>query len=317
MNEYYCKLRIFTLTSIAFLSLFLLFSRAASASDSGAEGNDAFSKLVGSLKEAASDYAEADRDIYNLLLIGVDRRDKSWNGNSDAMILISVNRGTKKVTMMSFMRDLYAEIEGHGTGKLNSACAIGGPELLVSTLKSNYDVDIDNYACTDFASMSELIDELGGVEIEVTDAEAEYANGLIWDMAGLIGVDPEPHYFSGAGYYNCDGLQTVAYARIRFVGNNDYQRTQRQRDIIEQLVRKASSMDAAELTVFMSKAFDLVNHDLSNAEILALAARLQEILSYEIVESRVPYDGMYHSQNEILVPEQPGTNERIQEELNS
>ena len=292
----------------------LILSQQVPAYASESSENAGFSVILDSLKEAAQDLAEAAGDVYNILLIGVDRRDSSWNGNSDTMMLVSVNRSSKKVTIMSFMRDLYADIEGYGVRKLNAACAVGGPSLLVSTLKSNYGIDINNYACADFNTMIDLVDALGGVEITLSDAEAESANGSIREMANLRGEDPDSHYLSG-GTHNCDGLQTVAYARIRHIGNNDYERTERQREVISQLVRKISSYSAEDLASFMNTALSIIRNDLTNTDILSLAAWAPEILTYERTESRIPYDGLYYSQDEILVPTQPDTNNRIHEEL--
>ena len=166
----------------------------------------------------------SNKDVYNLLLVGVDRRDTSWSGNSDSMILMSVNKKQKTIHMISFMRDLYADIEGYGTRKLNAACAIGGCPLLVRTIEANYKVNIDNYAAVDFASMIQIVDMVGGVTIDVTDEEIEVANGYISDMANTMGVDPSPHYFTSAGTVNADGFQAVGFSRIRYVGNSDYQR---------------------------------------------------------------------------------------------
>ena len=292
-------------------------TRGAYASESadGAGGENPLESLLESVKDAISDNTADEDGIYNLLLIGVDRRDASWNGNSDSMILISVNHNMRRITMMSFMRDLGAEIEGNGLNKLNSAYAVGGADLLVSTLKTNYGVEIDNYACADFRSMIGTVDSMGGIEITLSDEEAELANGLILDMAGIVGDDPEPHLFPGGGTYVCDGYQTVGYARIRFVGNNDYERTERQRSVLTSAAKKLSSMSGEELVSFAMSAFTLIRHDFSAASIAALAAKVPEMIQYDFVQSRVPYDGLYTGQGEMLIPVQPDTNRRIAEEL--
>lgn len=104
-------------------------------------------------------------NVYNILLIGVDRRDKTWYGNSDSMILLSVNKDTKQIHMTSFMRDLYANIPDVGVKKLNAACAYGGGPLVVRTIEDNYKLPIDNYASVDFDSMIDIIDAVGGIEL--------------------------------------------------------------------------------------------------------------------------------------------------------
>ena len=124
--------------------------------------------------DASSDYQNAD-GIYNLLLIGVDRRDDSWYGNSDTMVLVSFNDNKKQICLTSFLRDLVADIPQVGIRKLNAACAYGGPKLLTATMRDNYAVDIDNYAMVDFDSAESVIDALGGVDVKLSAEEAAYA----------------------------------------------------------------------------------------------------------------------------------------------
>lgn len=118
-------------------------------------------------------------NVYNILLIGVDRRDKTWYGNSDSMILLSVNKDTKQIHMTSFMRDLYANIPDVGVKKLNAACAYGGGPLVVRTIEDNYKLPIDNYASVDFDSMIDIIDAVGGIELSPSDDEVRVANNYI------------------------------------------------------------------------------------------------------------------------------------------
>ena len=257
------------------------------------------------------------KNMDNILLVGLDRRDKSWAGNSDAMILLSINHKQKKIHMISFMRDLYADIPDHGVHKLNSACAYGGCPLLVTTIEQNYKVNIDNYISVDFDGLISIIDSMGGVQLDVSDAEAEWANGYILDMANTRGEDPTPHYFNGGGTYLCDGYQATAYSRIRHIGNSDYERTERQRFVLSQIMSRVKSMNAQELNAFIRGALPYITHNIDSLSMISLMAQLPSYRDFELVQSRVPYDGLYSTQNEILVPVQPDTNNRIQEELNS
>ncbi len=303
---------------LAVILLTAVFLLAASVSVSAEE--DGFGELkdriLGLVREAADTYSPGDGDdVFNILLVGVDRRDTSWNGNSDSMILFSVNGATKKVTMMSFMRDLQADLEGYGARKLNAACAVGGPSMLVKTLESNFGVKVDNYVCVDFFTMIDLVDAVGGFELEISDEEAELANGLMIDMAGLRGESADEHLFPGGGYYTFDGYRAVSYSRIRFVGNNDYERTERQRKVLKKLLSRVKEMGAEDVVRFAAKAVTIVNTDIDAVSALPLAARVPDIIGYTFVESRVPFDGMYHGENEMLVPDQPATNDRIAQEL--
>lgn len=254
-------------------------------------------------------------DIYNLLLIGVDRRDTSWNGNSDSMILMSVNRKAKTVHMTSFMRDLYADIPGVGVRKLNNAYAVGGGPLLIETIEKNYQVDINNYAAVDFVGMAKIIDILGGVTLTVTDEEAELADGLVRDMCSLQGLAPEGHLFGGSGTYEADGLMAVGYSRIRFTGNSDYERTERQRTVITQLVSRVKDKSAAEISGLATQILPLVTHNIDSPTMLSLIMQVPSMTGYELSQSRVPYDDLYTVRGEILVPDMQQTIEKLHEDI--
>ncbi len=255
------------------------------------------------------------KNMDNILLVGLDRRDKSWAGNSDAMILLSINHKQKKIHMISFMRDLYADIPDHGVHKLNSACAYGGCPLLVTTIEQNYKVNIDNYISVDFDGLISIIDSMGGVQLDVSDAEAEWANGYILDMANTRGEDPTPHYFNGGGTYLCDGYQATAYSRIRHIGNSDYERTERQRTVITKLGDKVKQMNASELNDLMLAVLPQVTHNIDTGKMLTLLSQVPSMVNYEIDQDRVPYDGLYTTQGELLVPDMEATIARVQETI--
>lgn len=258
---------------------------------------------------------ELAKGTYNLLLIGVDIRDVQWHGNSDSMILITVNHDVKKVFMTSFMRDLYANIEGYGVYKLNAAHAIGGGPLLVQTIKSNYGVAIDNYARVDFSSLTRIIDIVGGVDIDVSADEAAVANNYIKEMCKLQGKDYEANEIMGSGMMRLSGIQAVAYCRIRYVGHSDFERTSRQREVLTALINKAKSLGLSELNTLVNEVLPLVTHNVEQKTVLSLISQLPSLLSYEFVSNRVPYDGLYTIQNEILIPNMAETVKRLQETL--
>ena len=256
-----------------------------------------------------------DENVYNLLLIGVDRRDKTWYGNSDSMILMSINKDTKKVHMTSFMRDLYANIPGVGVKKLNAACAYGGGPLVVKTIQDNYKIPIDNYASVDFDAMIDIVDLVGGVEIDISSEEMRVANGYINEMCGLAGVDASSHQLTQSGPQLMDGYQAVAYARIRYVGNADYQRTERRREVLEKIMKKCSGLGVTELNDLANAVLPEVTHNIDQSTLLSLIGQLPTILSYEVVQSRVPYDGMFSSKGEMLVPDFTATIQKLQTDI--
>ncbi len=264
---------------------------------------------------AGEEKLPANKDIYNLLLIGVDRRDASWNGNSDSMILMTLNNKTKKIRMTSLMRDLYADIPGIGVRKLNNAYAVGGGPLLLETIEKNYRVNIDNYAAVDFVSMSKIIDILGGVTITVNDEEARLADGLVQDMCNLQNISAEGHLFGSAGTYEADGLMTVGYSRIRFTGNSDYERTERQRTVITQLMDKVKSKSFTELNALATQILPLVTHNIPSGTVFSILMQAPSIMGYSLEQSRVPYDDLYTVRGEILVPEMAETIAKLHEEI--
>ncbi|MCD7814920.1 MAG: LCP family protein [Lachnospiraceae bacterium] len=249
-----------------------------------------------------------DDGIYSILLIGSDRRDDSWNGNSDVMIVVTVNSNTKKIIMTSYMRDLYADIPGYGVHKLNYAYAAGGADKLIETLEDNYEIEIDNYAAVDFDGMAEIIDLIGGVDIEVTDDEVSVLNNY-------LSTEDKEYALEGGGSYHLNGAQAVAYMRIRYVGNADYQRTQRQRDVLTEIFAQAQEMSAAQLTELAQEVLELVDHDISALDMISLLGSLSGLTEYELVENRIPYDGLFTSQNEMLVPDFAATIEKLHEVL--
>lgn len=250
----------------------------------------------------------SDDDIYNVLLIGVDRRDRSWNGNSDAMMLVSINKEKNKVSVISLMRDTYVDIPGVGYKKLNAAYAYGAGPLLCETVSDTYKIDIDRYAAVDFFNLIDIIDLIGGVSLEISAKEAEVANGYILDMCNLMGTDGWEHQIpEGGGFVRCDGVQAVAFARNRFVGNSDFERTERQRYVLTQLMAEVKQLSLAQMTEKMQGLMQFVTTNIPETEIWSMLAEVPEILEYEFEMTRVPYDNKYSiiyvNGQDMLVPD--------------
>lgn len=258
---------------------------------------------------------EEAKGTYNLLLLGVDRREDDWYGNSDSIILVTVNHDQKKIFLTSFMRDLYAEIPDYGVMKLNVAHAIGGGPLITETLEHTYGVVIDNYARVDFNSMTGIIDALGGVDIKMSDEEAESANKSIKEMCKLQGKKYKKNKLKSGGQLHLNGIQAVAYSRIRKVGNSDYERTERQRKVLTEMIKNAKELKFREISRLLNEILPLITHNVDQMTVVGLLAQLPEMMEYEIVTDRVPYDGMYHSEGELLVPDLAETVEKLQETL--
>lgn len=216
----------------------------------------------------------------NFLLVGRDWHGEGENGRSDTMILCSVDTGAKTVTMISFLRDIYLPIPGYGSNRLNAAYSWGGTELLKETLKENFDVEVDVSLEIDFDGFEALIDYLGGVDVELTDREANYLNnGHGWQLT--------------AGTNHLDGAQALAYSRIRYL-DSDFVRTQRQQNVLTALLQSFRSASVQEMLGAVDAFLDLSTSDHTDEELLGYALELYSILSEcEVISGRIPADGTY------------------------
>jgi len=239
------------------------------------------------------------KHIYQILLIGVDRRDTSWNGNSDAMILATVNYDSQTVTLTSFMRDLGVSVPGYGVRKMNFAFAIGGAPVLLDTMALNFGITPNNYAWVDFEGMKAIIDSLGGVELTLTPAEA--------DFIGISIEETQSVYLTGE--------QALKHTRDRSSGGNDYSRTQRQRNVILAIVNKMRLSGLGELTDAANTVLPYIHHNIDQATLLGLIFDLTSIKDYTFLQQRVPFDGLYHGESEMLIPDFSATNALLRESL--
>lgn len=226
--------------------------------------------------------------IINILLIGQDRRAGEGRQRSDAMILCTVNKGTKTLTMTSFMRDVYVEIPGYRNNKINACYQIGGSELLDACLEKNFGIQVDANIEVDFDGFMELIDTVNGVEIELTDREANYLNNRgNWD------VETNQHWQLKGGVNLLNGSQALAYSRIRDIGM-DFERTERQRKVLMSLLEKAKTQNILQINDLAMEAAELVTTDMTDQEIFGYVAELFPLLSdLNIVTQRIPMDGTY------------------------
>ena len=266
------------------------------------------------VKAQAEDAVTHPKEVTNVLLVGSDTREPGEYGNSDAMIMMTINHPAKKIFLVSFMRDLYADIPDHGVMKLNAAHAIGGGKLLEETIAENYKVKADNYIETEFAVMADLIDMLGGVTIELCDDEVTVANDYIKVMCEEMEKDYESNRIIGSGELDLTGLQAVGYARNRVVGD-DYERTERQRKVLSQMLAKIRDLDVIDITRIAMEILPRLHTDISLTDLVSLASQVPSAAGYTLVTDRLPYDGTYYIENEILVPDMEQTVDRLLSEI--
>lgn len=264
---------------------------------------------------ASTEPITTDGNVYNVLLVGLDTTKDNWVGNSDSMILVSVNYRLHKISMISLMRDLHVNIPGVGYRKLNAAYPNGGGPLLTQTIEENFKIDVDRYVTVDFGAMIDIIDEIGKIEITFTQKEAENANKSIKQQCRILGKKSKKYLIPGEGTYECNGMQTVAYARIRKVGNSDYQRTERQREVLMKLLEKVKEMSLEDMDRLATRILPMLTHNIPESEFWGLLAKAPTLLSYNIIQDRIPYDGMFHSYNGNLVPDSESTIRKLKETI--
>ncbi len=224
--------------------------------------------------------------VKNILLIGVDRRNTNDSSRSDTMLMVSINTATRKIKLTSFMRDTYVYIpERKGNAKLNAACTWGGAQMVMDTIEYNFNVKIDHYMLVDFAMFEDIIENLGGIEVEVTEKEAKYMR----DRVHLKNV------VSGESV-KLNGKEALWYCRIREL-DSDFMRTKRQRKVVEAIIDKAKSTNPIKLYRLLSDVVTLIETDMSPATLTWLTMNgLLRYLHYDIEQGRVPAEDTWVSQ---------------------
>jgi LCP family protein required for cell wall assembly len=217
--------------------------------------------------------------ITNILLIGQDRRPGQGRQRSDAMILCSINEKTNTITMTSFLRDLYVRIPGYQDNRLNAPYALGGMELLKQTLLTNFGVVVDGCVEVDFSQFERIVDLMGGVDIELTSAEAAHLNGGGFALT--------------TGMNHLDGKAALAYSRIRYIGT-DFGRTNRQRTVLVALLEQSRGMSLTKAHSLLENVLGMVTTDMSNRQLLQLVSDCFPMLSdLQVKTQYVPAEGTY------------------------
>lgn len=232
--------------------------------------------------------------VRNILLIGSDSRDGT-RGRSDTMMLVSLNSKTNRITLVSFLRDSYLTIAGgHGKNRLNAAYSFGGPELLMDTIQNNYKIRIDDYVEVNFLSFAAIIDAVGGVEVTITDAEAEAISNILRDEVNSLAGDPvTDDWLSKGGTYRLNGKQALSYSRIRKVGNADFERTERQRAVITGMITSLKESGFDGVQALASEALPNLITNMSTASLYGLSLRAPFLLGYEMEQLQIPADGTW------------------------
>lgn len=226
------------------------------------------------INEGVEQLASLGEGYLNVALFGVDSRegDLEKNTRTDCIIVASLNKETKEIKMASVYRDTLLDLSEGTLQKCNAAYSFGGPKQAINMLNMNLDLDIQNYVTVDFKAIADTIDLLGGLDIELTEAEVKYIGDFIGETGDVAGRDRgDVHYVEGAGLQHLDGVQATTYARIRSTAGGDFTRTERQRLVIEKMVEKILKSDLATINKIIDEVFPKISTNFTMTEILSYA----------------------------------------------
>lgn len=239
----------------------------------------------------------------NIALFGVDNRSNGDydTGHSDTIMVCSINNDTKEVKLLSVFRDTLLEVKEDSLQKATNAYQYGGPQGAIEMLNTNLDLDITDYVSVDFNALTEAVDAVGGVEIELTDEEAKIMNqNYIPEVAKVTGNTAN---FVSGGLQTLDGVQATSYCRVRYTAGNDFKRAERQRTVVSKLVEKAKQASLIELNDLINAVFPYIKTSLSATELVSLA---KEYKDYELVDTTgFPFEkrtATLKSKGSVVVP---------------
>ena len=219
-------------------------------------------------------------DVFTILLVGVDSYQDTYTGRSDVQMLISINQKSKKLVICSILRDCYVSIPGHGNNRINAAYGEGGTNLLTQTIKNNFGIPVDRVAIINFKVVTDFVDAVGGVDVDLSPEEVEIINN------GSSG------YLSGAGLNHLNGDQALTYARIRKI-DSDFSRTKRQRVVMEDALEKVGNMSLTQQSSLLQEFLPRVHTDLTRSEVINLASLILRLKSFDVKSFAIPIDGSW------------------------
>lgn len=221
-----------------------------------------------------------DKRVKNILFIGCDDADGAKYSRSDTMMLVSIDKANKAIKLTSFLRDSYLYIPARDKkAKLNSACSSGGAQYVIDTLEYNFCIDIERYVLVDFEMFEDIVNALGGVDVDISQKEADFLNKYCSFTGTFDGVN------------HLAGWQALTYCRIRHLKNEtDFNRTERQRKVISAIIAKIKSAEVFNMLSRLDSILENVETDIPKAELVTLGVgALASYLRYDIMQTHIPY----------------------------
>ncbi|MGL4450981.1 MAG: LCP family protein [Sarcina sp.] len=219
----------------------------------------------------SEDLTDEQKNIRNIALFGIDS--ESDKGRSDSIMILTLDEKHKKIKLTSIMRDSYVDINGK-KDKINHAYAYGGPELAIKTINENFGLNIKDFIAVNFDSLASIINEMDGVQLRITEEEVSHIPGI-----------------SGPGVHNLTGEQALAYSRIRYATGDDYQRTQRQRNLMQGMYEGFRYTGLTEYPSLISSFLPYVKSNMSATEMIGIGTEYSSVLSSGMDQYRFPRDG--------------------------
>ena len=260
--------------------------------------------------ELDSQTAEALKGFTNIALFGLDNRQTGNydGGNSDTIMIASIDNDTKQVKLVSVYRDTFLNVKDDTYAKINSAYAYGGPKNAIAALNKNLNLDIVNYVAVDFGAVVEAIDLLDGIELTLTDQEVQIMNDNYIDEINKV-TGHKSGKLSSGGTYTVDGVQALAYCRIRYTAGDDFKRTERQRTVLTKMIEKAQGSSISTVSSLIDSMLGDISTSFTGKELLALVS---SIMDYKLADTHGwPFElctGSYGSKGSLVVATDLETN---------
>lgn len=196
--------------------------------------------------------------ISNILLLSSDARASDTFSRADSIMILTIDNVNKKLKVTSLLRDMLVSIDGHGEEKLNHSFAYGGPLKTIETIENNFGIRIDNYMIINFNSFRKIVDTLGGIALDIKDYEVSELNKYILDSGGS-----QNDLILSSGTYTLNGYQALSYARIRKVGDGEYERSSRQRTLINLTLAKIKNTSPIKIAQIVKDLFPYINTNIN------------------------------------------------------
>lgn len=282
---------------------------SANSSDNsdGSDSSDSSDSADSSADAADMEY-RSDKDVINILLVGVDNNylpGMEQRGNSDGIVIASLNKNSGKIILTSIMRDTSISIPGGGSDKATMVYHNHGLSTLIDAIQYTFDIKIDNYVLVNYLNVINIIDAAGGVDAEIKSENISEMQMKMKNINYLVG-DPEDSDVLGyedVGTVRLNGKQAAAFMRLRLTSENDFGRTARIRHVLSELKNRVKEMSLSELNEFANVAMENITTDLSAKDMMSIIASAPKYMKYGLETLRIPMDNAYSSNSTYLHPD--------------